>query len=73
MAFLGRDEKSFFDLNRKTITQSGIDNSSTRLAEKYNVVMASAGQGLTREQTSMFLLSTYVNQSVIVIHAAREV
>jgi type I restriction enzyme S subunit len=31
--------------------------------------MASAGQGFTRGQTTMLLLDTYVNQSVIVIHA----
>lgn len=34
--------------------------------------MASAGQGITRGQTSMLLLDTYVNQSVIVIHAERK-
>ena len=57
----------------KTITQTGIDNSSTKLAEKHDIVMASAGQGFTRGQTSMLLLDTYVNQSVIVIHAERKV
>jgi len=57
----------------KSITQAGIDNSSTKLAEKYDIVMASAGQGFTRGQTSMLLLDTFINQSVIVIHAERNV
>lgn len=51
----------------KTITQDGIDNSSTRLASKYDTVIASAGQGHTRGQTSMLLTDSYVNQSIIVV------
>lgn len=32
--------------------------------------MASAGQGLTRGQTSLLLFNSYVNQSVIVMHSS---
>ena len=53
----------------KTITKDGIKNSSTKLAKKHDIVIASAGQGFTRGQTSYLLLDTYVNQSVIVIHS----
>ena len=65
----GETRNRFVISTEKTITQAGIDNSSTKLAEKHDIVMASAGQGFTRGQTSMLLIDTYVNQSVIVIHA----
>lgn len=67
----GETRNRFVITTEKTITQEGVDNSSTKLAHKYDIVMASAGQGFTRGQTSMLLLDTYVNQSVIVIHADR--
>ena len=69
----GETRNRFVISTEKTITQAGIDNSSTKLATKHDIVMASAGQGFTRGQTSMLLLDTYVNQSVIVIHAERKV
>ena len=69
----GETRNRFVISTEKTITQAGIDNSSTKLAAKHDIVMASAGQGLTRGQTSMLLIDTYVNQSVIVIHAERKV
>lgn len=53
----------------KKITELGIDNSSTRLANRFDIVVASAGQGKTRGQTSLLLLDTYINQSVISIRA----
>ena len=65
----GETRNRFVISTEKTITQSGIDNSSTKLAKKYDIVIASAGQGFTRGQASMLLLDTYINQSVIVIHA----
>ena len=67
----GETRNRFVISTEKTITQNGINNSSTKLASKYDIVMASAGQGFTRGQTSMLLIDTYVNQSVIVIHADR--
>lgn len=69
----GETRNRFVISTDKTITQAGVDNSSTKLAKKHDIVMASAGQGFTRGQTSMLLLDTYVNQSVIVIHAERKV
>ena len=69
----GETRKRFVISTEKTITQAGIDNSSTKLATKYDIVMASAGQGFTRGQTSMLFVDTYVNQSVIVIHSERNI
>ena len=69
----GETRNRFVISTEKTITQAGIDNSSTKFAAKHDIVMASAGQGFTRGQTSMLLIDTYVNQSVIVIHAERKV
>lgn len=69
----GETRNRFVISTEKTITQAGIDNSSTKLAAKHDIVIASAGQGFTRGQTSMLLIDTYVNQSVIVIHADRNV
>ena len=69
----GETRNRFVISTEKTITQAGIDNSSTKLAIKYDIVMASAGQGFTRGQTSMLLIDTYVNQSVIVIKSERNI
>jgi len=69
----GETRNRFVISTEKTITQAGVDNSSTKLAAKHDIVMASAGQGFTRGQTSMLLIDTYVNQSVIVIHAEDKV
>lgn len=65
----GETCQKFIVDTEKTITQDGIDNSSTRLASKYDTVIASAGQGHTRGQTSMLLTDSYVNQSIITIHS----
>ena len=69
----GETRNRFVISTEKSITQTGIDNSSTKLAAKHDIVMASAGQGFTRGQTSMLLIDTYINQSVIVIHADRKI
>ena len=69
----GETRNRFVISTEKNITQAGVDNSSTKLAAKYDIVIASAGQGFTRGQTSMLLIDSYVNQSVIVIHAERKV
>jgi len=68
----GETRNRFVISTEKSITQAGVDNSSTKLATKHDIVMASAGQGFTRGQTSMLLIDTYVNQSVIVIHAEKK-
>lgn len=69
----GETRNRFVISTEKTITQLGADNSSTKSAQKYDIVIASAGQGFTRGQTSMLLLNTYINQSVIVLHAKKAV
>ncbi len=51
-----------------TITERGIVESSTKLAKKNSIVMACAGQGKTRGQTSYLMDDMYVNQSVIVLN-----
>ena len=55
------------------ITQEGIMHSSTKLAKKHNVVMACAGQGKTRGQTSFLLDDMYINQSVIALQPKQQV
>lgn len=65
----GETSNRFIVSTIKTITDEGITNSSTRKADKYDIAIASAGQGHTRGQTSMLLTETYVNQSIIVVHA----
>lgn len=69
----GETRNRFVISTEKTITQLGADNSSTKSAQKYDIVIASAGQGFTRGQTSMLLLNTYINQSVIVLHAKKTI
>lgn len=66
----GETSERFIVSTIKTITDAGVSNSSTRKANKYDIVIASAGQGHTRGQTSMLLTDIYVNQSIIVVHAA---
>ena len=56
-----------------TITERGINESSTKLAKRGSVVMACAGQGKTRGQTSYLLDDMYVNQSVIVLNPNRKI
>ncbi|HJF30405.1 MAG TPA: restriction endonuclease subunit S [Sporosarcina psychrophila] len=51
----------------KSITELGAQNSSTKLAKRGDVVMASAGQGFTRGQTSIIEIDTYINQSLIAL------
>ena len=49
------------------ITQKGVNNSSTKLAKVGDTIMASAGQGKTRGQTSFCKVDAYFNQSVLCI------
>jgi type I restriction enzyme S subunit len=65
----GETRKSIIIDTDKTITPLGVSNSSTRLAEAGSIVIASAGQGHTRGQTSFLLLDTYINQSVLNLSA----
>lgn len=65
----GETRNTYIFNTEKTITQKGIDNSSTRLAKKNDVVIASAGQGKTRGQVSYCMIDTYINQSLISMRA----
>ncbi|OBY11864.1 restriction endonuclease subunit S [Clostridium paraputrificum] len=69
----GETRNKFIYNTEKKITQEGVDNSSTKLAKKKDIVIASAGQGFTRGQTSMCLIDTYINQSLICIRAKKDV
>ena len=64
----GETRDTYIYTTEKTISQLGADKSSTKLAKKGDIVIASAGQGFTRGQASMVMIDTFVNQSVIVIH-----
>ncbi len=65
----GETRNRFIQEAEKTITQLGADNSSTKKAEKGDIIIASAGQGQTRGQTSYLLFDSYINQSLIAIRA----
>ncbi|MFZ6029762.1 MAG: restriction endonuclease subunit S [Chloroflexota bacterium] len=65
----GETRKHFICETENTITQLGVESSSTRLAKSGTIVIAGAGQGNTRGQTSLLLLDTYINQSVLNLSA----
>lgn len=68
----GETSQIFIRNTERKITQLGVENSSTRLAQKEDIVVAGAGQGHTRGQPSFCLIDTYVNQSVVVLRANKE-
>lgn len=68
----GETRDKFIIVTEKAITQEGVENSSTRFARAGATVIASAGQGNTRGQTSMLLIDTYINQSVVALCAKKE-
>lgn len=61
----GETSSRYITKTEKTITQKGINNSSTKLAKSGSLVMACAGQGKTRGQASILKCDTYINQSII--------
>lgn len=63
----GETSQRFISDTVNKITEEGVKNSSTKLAKKNNIVMACAGQGKTRGQTSYLLDDMYINQSVIAL------
>jgi len=67
----GETRQRFIVTTERTITEQGVKNSSTRLARAGATVIASAGQGHTRGQTSLLAFDSYVNQSVVVLLADR--
>ena len=69
----GETRNQFIIQTEKTITDIGAKKSSTRLAHKGNTVIASAGQGFTRGQTSFLRIDTYINQSIIAVRPNKDV
>lgn len=68
----GETRQTFIYRTEKNITQLGVENSSTKLAEVDDVVIASAGQGHTRGQTSLCKVDTYINQSIISLRSDKK-
>lgn len=68
----GETRNNYIYQTERTITQLGIDNSSTRLAKINDIVIASAGQGHTRGQTSILCVDSYINQSLISLRANQD-
>lgn len=68
----GETSKRFIRDTDKKITELGVKQSSTRLASAGDIVIASAGQGHTRGQTAYCMVDTYVNQSIVVVRAKKE-
>lgn len=68
----GETRNNFVISTDKNISKLGAEKSSTKLAYKYNTVIASAGQGFTRGQTSLLLIDTYINQSLITIESKKD-
>lgn len=71
--FSGETSQRFISDTVDKITEEGVKNSSTKLAKKNNIVMACAGQGKTRGQTSYLLDDMYINQSVIALETKTSV
>lgn len=69
----GETRERFIIDTEKTITQVGVDHSSTRFSRSGSTVIASAGQGKTRGQTSLLMFDSYINQSVVVLSANKEI
>ena len=63
----GETRNRIITTTEKTITKLGVSESSTRLAKKHDIVIASAGQGTTRGRVSYCFIDTYINQSVIAV------
>jgi len=63
----GETNNRFIKNTKNFISESGVKNSSTKLAKRGSSVIASAGQGHTRGQVSYLMIDTYINQSVIAL------
>lgn len=69
----GETGQRFIYDTKKKITQKGASESSTRFADKNFIVIATAGQGNTRGQTSLLKTQAYINQSVIAIDCNKKI
>ena len=65
----GETRNKYIVKTEKKITEKGIKESSTRLGLQNDIVIASAGQGFTRGQTSYLLIDTYINQSLLAVRS----
>lgn len=65
----GETGNRFINETIKKITPLGVRQSSTKLACKGDVIVASAGQGYTRGQSAFCNIDTYINQSIISLRA----
>ena len=69
----GETRNNLITKTERKITQLGVEKSSTRLAKKNDIVIATAGQGHTRGQISFCLIDTYVNQSIVVLRTNKSI
>ena len=69
----GETRNRFVISTEKSITSEGVRGSSTKKATFGDILIASAGQGFTRGQTSFNSIETYINQSVVAVRANDEV
>ena len=69
----GETRNPFIKSTEKKITTIGVSNSSTRLAHIGDTVIASAGQGYTRGQTSLLKINTYINQSIVALEPNKQI
>ncbi|RZQ02757.1 restriction endonuclease subunit S [Vibrio vulnificus] len=69
----GETRNNFIIETEKHITQEGVDGSSTKASAYGDVLIASAGQGHTRGQTSFNSIDCYINQSVVALRASDSV
>ena len=65
----GETREKFIVNTERRITLAGVSGSSTRPAPAQATVIASAGQGNTRGQTSLLTFESYINQSVVALIA----
>lgn len=65
--FSSGETRNALIIETEKITATGVKNSSTRLSVAGDILIASAGQGHTRGQTSLNTIDTYINQSVVCI------
>lgn len=69
----GETGNRYINGTEKFITEIGLQKSSAKMALKDDVVIASAGQGKTRGQTSFLKIDTSINQSVLCFRADKEI
>jgi len=68
----GETRNTVVTQTEKTITPAGVEGSSTRAAMPGDVLIASAGQGHTRGQTSYCGIDCFINQSVVAVRAGKK-